>query len=78
MPGKLIVLVAFDRNDDGELQPAFEPREMRDERRARQAALEMKDRYAGVIAWVRDADPALGEFGAPEVLAVYGEVPDME
>ena len=38
----------------------------------------MKDRFAGVIAWVCDADPALGEFGPPEVLAIYGDVPDME
>ena len=65
VPGELIVLLAFDRDEDGELQPAFEPREMPDERRARQAALAMKERFAGVIAWVRDADPALGEFGPP-------------
>ena len=31
---KLIVLLAFDRGDDGELLPSFEPREMPDERRA--------------------------------------------
>ena len=77
-PTKLIVLVAFDRDEEGELQPAFEPREMPDERRARQVALEMKERHAGVIAWARNADPALGEFGPPDVLAVYGDVPDME
>ena len=29
VPGKLIVPLAFDRDDDGELQPAFKPREMR-------------------------------------------------
>lgn len=58
-PAKLIVLMAFDRDDEGELQPAFEPREMPDERRAQSAAHDLKVRHAGVIAWVRDANPAL-------------------
>lgn len=77
-PTKLIVLMAFDRGEDGELVPAFEPREMPDERRAKQAAFELKTRHAGVVAWSRDANPAIGEFGPPEVLAVYGDVPEME
>ena len=76
---KLIVLAAFDRDEDtGELVPAFEPREMRDEAQAKRHALDLKDQHAGVIAWSRDADPTLGEFGPPDVLAVYGEVPEME
>jgi hypothetical protein len=75
---KLIVLMAFDRDDEGNLQPAFEAKEMPDEARARRTAHGMKDAHAGVIAWSRPANPALGEFGAPEVLAVYGDVPDME
>lgn len=75
---KLIVLMAFDRGEDGELVPAFEPREMPDEARAKRAAIDLKGRHAGVVAWSRDANPAIGEFGPPEVLAVYGEVPDME
>lgn len=77
-PSKLIVLMAFDRDDEGELQSAFEPREMRDEGTAKRAALELRDRHAGVLAWVRSADLALGEFGEPMVLAQYGDVPDME
>ena len=77
-PTRLIVIMAFDRGEDGELVPAFEPREMRDEDQAKRAALELKDRHAGVIAWSRSANLALGEFGEPQVLAVYGDVPDME
>lgn len=75
---KLIVLAAFDRGEDGELVPAFEAREMRDEGQAKQLALAIRDRHAGVIAWAREADPARGEFGPPEILVVYGEVPEME
>ena len=76
--GKLIVLAAFYRGEDGELVPAFEAREMPDESRARSAARLMSEDHAGVIAWARTADPAMGEFGPPEVLVVYGDVPDME
>lgn len=75
---RLIVLMAFDRGDDGELVPAFEPREMRDEAQAKATARDLRDRHAGVIAWARDADLELGEFGPPDVLAVYGDVPEME
>lgn len=76
---KLIVLMAFDRDEEsGELRPAFEPREMRDEQQAKTQAALLKDQHTGVIAWSREAQPDIGEFGPPEVLAVYGEVPEME
>lgn len=78
MSDKLIVVMAFDRGEDGELRPAFEPREMPDEGRARRAAAMLKGQHAGVIAWVRSADLVNGVFGEPEILAQYGEVPDME
>lgn len=75
---KLIVVLAFDRGEDGELGPAFEPREMPDESRAKNLARMLKDQHAGVVAWVRSADLINGVFGEPEVLARYGEVPEME
>jgi hypothetical protein len=76
---KLIVLAAFDKDEDtGELRPAFEAREMRDEDQAKRQARMIKDQHTGVIAWSRDAQPDVGEFGPPEILVVYGEVPDME
>jgi hypothetical protein len=74
----LVVLAAFDRDDEGNLVPAFDPREMPDEGRAVRMAKELASRYAGVIAWVRSADLALGDYGPPDTLAVYGDVPDME
>ena len=75
---RLIVLAAFDRDDEGNLLPAFEPREMPDELRAKRTAREMAPHHAGVIAWSRSADLALGDFGPPDTLAVYGDLPDME
>ena len=76
--GKLIVFLAFNRDDEGELQPAFEPREMPTEFAATTAARVAADKYAGVVAWSRTADPDIGEYGPPIVLFQAGEVPDLE
>ncbi len=55
-PTKLIVLLAFDRGEDGELMPAFEAREMQDEATAVRTAKEMARRHVEVITWSRTAD----------------------
>src|SRR4051812_3566053 len=78
LPARLIVLCAFDRDDEGSLQPAFEPREIPDERRAVLTAKEMARRHAGVITWSREANPAVGEYGPSEVLFRAGDVPDLD
>jgi hypothetical protein len=75
---KLVVLMAFDRNEEGALQPAFEPRQMPDERRAIQSAKEMATRHAGVIAWSRSADARIGDYGPPVELYRAGDVPDLD
>ena len=77
-PTKLIVLMAFDRDEEGNLQPAFEAREMPDEERAVRSAKDMATRHAGVIAWSRPARPDIGEFGEPTELWRAGDVPDMD
>ena len=78
MADKLIVLCAFDKDEDGVLHAAFEPREMPDERRAIATARELARRHVGVIAWSREAKVAIGEYGPPEVLYQDGDVPDLE
>jgi hypothetical protein len=75
---KLIVVVAFDRGKDGELFLAFGPTDRQSEERAIRAAKALASKHAGVIAWSRDADPALGDYGPPTVLFTSGDVPDME
>lgn len=77
-PGKLIVLMAFDRNDEGELVPVFEPREMPSEERAISAARDLARRHVGVLAWSRSADPDVGEYGEPTELFRSGDVPDLD
>jgi hypothetical protein len=76
--GKLIVLAAYSKTDDGELLPAFEPRQIESEEKAMRLARAMAGEYAGVIAWSRDANPALGEFGPPTILFQSGELPELE
>lgn len=74
----LIVLAAFERDEEGELRPAFEAQQMPSEHAAVQRAKLMSRSYAGVIAWKRPARPDEGEFGEAEVLYTAGDVPDME
>ena len=79
-PAKLIVLLAFVRDEEGELRPAFDAREMQSEDRAKIDGRRMASQgtYAGVIAWSRTADLVNGEFGDPQVLFRHGDVPDMD
>lgn len=75
---KLIVVAAFNRNEDGDLIPAFDPRQMQSEDAAKRLAKIVESEHAGVIAWSREADPAVGEYGEPTILYQAGSVPDME
>jgi hypothetical protein len=76
--GKLIVLAAFDKNDDGELVPAFDPRQVDNEDRAKRDAKMLALRHVGVIAWSRDADLINGEYGPPVILFQHGDVPELD
>lgn len=78
LAAKLVVLCAFDRDEEGTLRPVFDPREMPDERRAVSLARQMSLRHAGVITWSRTVDKKLGDYGPSEVLFQSGEVPDIE
>lgn len=75
---KLIVLAAFDEDEEGELRQAFEPMEMQTEERATYMAKIYSLKHQSVIAWSRDADPTKGEFGEAKVLFQKGEIPEME
>ena len=79
-PTKLVVLMAFIRDEEGELRPAFEPREVQSEDKAKMDARRMAalGTYAGVITCSRSADLVNGEFGEPVVLFQHGDVPEME
>jgi hypothetical protein len=41
-------------------------------------AKEIAGSHTGVVAWSREANPDIGEYGPPTTLYLSGEVPDME
>ena len=73
MPVTLSCRVAFDRDEEGDLQPG-EAQEIMSpvvaERRARALALE----HAGALAFSRTGNPATGDFQDAVILAQFGEV----
>lgn len=75
---RLIVLAAFDRNGEGKLVPAFEARQIESEEIAKHEAHLLAGTHAGVMAWSREADLAVGEYGPPTVLYQHGELPVLE
>ncbi|MDX8455980.1 hypothetical protein RFM98_24920 [Mesorhizobium sp. VK9D] len=75
---KFIVVVAFDRGDDGEIFPVYGPTDQQSEERAIRTAKALAGKHVGVIAWSRDADPALGDYGPPNTLFLSGDLPDLE
>lgn len=77
-PPKLIVVMAFDRGDDGELSTVFGPQDYATEERAVRQAQSLAPLHAGVIAWSREANPDIGEYGEPTTLFQSGDIPDME
>lgn len=71
----LYVVQAFEWCEEG--FTADEPRECRSASHAKQVAREMRPKKLGVIAWSRtSADPDLGEWGEPVILAQFGEIPE--
>jgi len=75
---RLIVVAAFDKNDDGEFVPAFDPMSFETEGRAMKAATSLEGKHSGIVAWSREADPDIGEYGPPAIIFQFGEIPDME
>lgn len=75
---KLIVVVAFDRDETGEMQTVFGPQDFQSEDRAVRQAKQLATQHAAVIAWSREANVDVGEYGEPTTLFQHGDVPDME
>lgn len=75
---KLIGVVAFDPDDAGEMQTVFGPKDFPTEDRATREAKKLATQHAAVIAWSREANVDIGEYGEPVPLFQHGDVPDME
>ena len=73
MPVTYHVVIAFDRDAEGDLKPGEAPEVLSPivaERRARALSLE----HAGAVAFSRTGDPTTGEFHDAVILARFGEV----
>ncbi|MFI0844296.1 hypothetical protein [Mesorhizobium sp. IMUNJ 23232] len=64
---KLIMVVAFDPDEHGNLQPILSPTEPQSQESAIRTAVALSARYSDVVAWSRQAD-ATGTYGSPTVL----------
>ncbi|MEQ1955735.1 hypothetical protein [Mesorhizobium sp. CN2-181] len=64
---KLIMVVAFDPDEHGNLQPIFGPAEQQNEECAIRTAMALSMKYPDVVAWTRQADE-MGTYGNPTVL----------
>lgn len=74
----LIAVAAFIRDEEGKLQTVYGPAEETSEARAVASAKSLISTHDGVIAWVREINPALGEYVESRILFQAGEVPEME
>ncbi|TYR37146.1 hypothetical protein FY036_00450 [Mesorhizobium microcysteis] len=63
--------------DEVGLYPDGAAEQVSDERAVRTARV-LVDKHAGVIAWSREANPAIGDYGEPTVLFQAGDVSEME
>ncbi|MDR6635524.1 hypothetical protein J2X72_004338 [Phyllobacterium sp. 1468] len=77
-PAHLIVVVAFSRADNGLLVPAYDPMQFDTPEEATRMARYLAVKCAGVLAWIRDAQPEAGGYGSPTILFQSGDVPDLE
>lgn len=74
---KLIVVLPI-AEIDGDLVP-MEAMQVESKAKALAIAEKLAKTHAGVVAWSRDADPALGIYSEPTVLLKMGKVPgDLE
>lgn len=75
---KLIVILAFDYDDEGNLVEAIEPQEASSEAAAINRAKRLAEKHAGVVAWSREADPDLGDYGDSVELFRAGDVGEID
>jgi hypothetical protein len=73
---RVIVVMAFDRANDGELELAFDAVRFDKEERALNAARNLAGQHVGILVLSWEAEPNIGSYGPSTVLFQSGEVPD--
>ena len=77
-PARLVVVIAFSRADNGELARAYDPMQFDTHEDATRRARYLAVKCAGVLAWSREAQPTIGEYGPSTILFQSGDVPELE
>nr|WP_271894210.1 hypothetical protein [Phyllobacterium sp. IY22] len=72
------MVIAFSRADNAQLVPAYDPMQFDTSEDATRMARYLAVKCAGVLAWSREAQPAIGEYGPPTILFQSGDVPELE
>ncbi|MEJ6784630.1 hypothetical protein [Aminobacter sp. Piv2-1] len=76
-PAKPAVVMAFNRDEQGGLTPAFPPREMQNQDAAVRFAKMIEDHHAGVVVWVGSTGTPADDRSPEIVLYRHGDVPGM-
>lgn len=71
----MIIVAGFDRDQQGNLQPSFEPAVVATDKAAVEQAKALAGRHDGVIAWRLEPPDRQGRVPPPEVLYSDGDVP---
>lgn len=72
-PTHLVVVLAFNRTESGELVAAFDPMQFDSEERALRSARRLAEDHADVIAWSRPARPGDWSYGPPAIIFQSGD-----
>lgn len=73
-----LVVMAFDKADNGDIVPAFDAVRFNDRERALSSARNLAGQHVGILVLSWEAEPDIGEYGPPTVLFQSGEVPETE
>lgn len=77
-PVEMITVIAFDRDKQGRLKPAFDPKQVSSRGRAITMSRNLELIHTGVVAFSQFCDPEIGEYGEADELYRAGDVPDLE
>ncbi|CCF21870.1 conserved protein of unknown function [Pseudorhizobium banfieldiae] len=70
--------LAFRDDERGQTVPALQPTQAASQEEAVRRAKELENSSVGVVAWVRHAEPSVGELGPPVIIYRAGRIGDFD
>jgi len=71
-PARFIVVMVYDKTEDGSFVPAFAPMQFEDSPRVLRTARKLSMEHDQVIAWAREIDANTGQYGPPIMVVQSG------